>query len=124
MNRGLAPKAGLISLQVLDNTGRGEVSDVIAALDWVLQNAASKDIHVVNMSLGKAVESEAANDPLVLAAEAVWDAGITVVVSAGTYGRDGPFTITSPGHSRKVSTVGSITDNETGTDLTDDFVST
>jgi serine protease AprX len=60
----------------------------------------------------------------VKSAEVVWDAGIVVVASAGNYGRDGHFTITSPGNSRKVITIGSLTDNETGTNLDDDYVST
>ena len=34
------------------------------------------------------------------------------------------FTITSPGNSRKIITVGSVTDNGTGTDFSDDYVST
>ena len=122
--RGLARDAVVTSLQVLDSDGRGNASDVIAALDWVLQYGDSKGIRVVNLSLGKGVETAAADDPLVQAAEAVWDAGIVVVASAGNYGRDGHFTITSPGNARKVITVGSLTDNETGTNLTDDFVST
>ena len=52
------------------------------------------------------------------------DAGFVVVASAGNYGRDGHFTITSPGNSRKVITVGSLTDSGTGTNFADDFVST
>ena len=75
------------------------------------------------MSLGKSVEESAASDPLVLATEDVWDAGLTVVCSAGNYGRDGHFTITSPGNSRKVITVGSVTDSGTNSDY-DDYVST
>ena len=124
LNRGLAEKAPVVSLQVLDANGQGVVSDLIAALDWLLQYGAALDIRVVNMSLGKGVESAAADDPLVQATEAVWDAGFVVVASAGNYGRDGHFTVTSPGNSQKVITVGSLTDNETGTDLSDDYVST
>ena len=58
------------------------------------------------------------------AVEAVWDAGIVVVCSAGNYGRDGRGTITSPGNSRKVITVGSLTDSGTGDNFNDDYVST
>ena len=94
LNKGLATKAKVLSLQVLDANGRGDVSDLIASLDWLLQYGEYFDIRVVNLSLGKAVESEAALDPLVQAVEAVWDAGIVVVASAGNYGRDGHFTIT------------------------------
>ena len=52
------------------------------------------------------------------------DAGIVVVCSAGNYGRAGNFSVTSPGNSPKVITVGSLTDKGTGTYHGDDFVST
>ena len=121
---GIAPGAAVHSVRVLDDDGRGVTSDVIAGLDWILGNASARDIRVVNLSLGKGVEESAAHDPLVQAVEALWDAGIVVVASAGNYGRDGNFTITSPGNSPKVITVGSLTDGGTGSDVTDDYVST
>ncbi len=121
---GQAYAAKVISLRAMDQNGSGRVSEVLAALDWLLVNGAAHNVRVVNMSLGKSIDEEAALDPLVQATEAVWDAGMVVVVSAGNYGRDGFGTITSPGNSRKVITVGSITDNGTGTDFTDDYVST
>jgi len=120
---GVAPGASLYSVRVLDGEGMGTVSDVVAGLDWVLSSAASSGIRVVNLSLGKALEESADTDPLVQAVEAVWDAGIVVVVSAGNYGTAGHFTITSPGNSPKVITVGSVTDAAT-LDLSDDYVST
>ena len=120
---GVAEYAPVTSLRVLDDSGMGNVSDVIAALDWIITNGSMHSIRVVNMSLGKGVEESNTTDPLVLAAEAVWDAGFVVVVSAVNYGRDGNFTITSPGNSRKVITVGSLTDSGTGADFTDDYVS-
>ncbi|MBT8443014.1 MAG: S8 family serine peptidase [Gammaproteobacteria bacterium] len=121
---GVAPGATIHSIRVFDAAGRGVASDAIAALDWVLSNAAANGIRVVNMSLGKGIEESNTIDPLVLAVEQVWDAGVVVVVSAGNYGRDGNMTITSPGNSRKVITVGSLTDSGTGNDFSDDYVST
>lgn len=120
---GVAPNAGIVSIRVLDGEGRGVTSDVMAGLDWILANAAHQKIRVVNLSLGKAVTESAATDPLVAAAEAVWDAGIVVIVSAGNFGRDGNFTITSPGNSPKLITVGSLTDNGTNK-FSDDYIST
>ena len=120
---GVAPNTGIVSIRVLDGEGRGVTSDVMAGLDWILANAAQEKIRVVNLSLGKAVTESAAIDPLVAAAEAVWNAGIVVIVSAGNFGRDGNFTITSPGNSPKLITVGSLTDNGTNT-FSDDYVST
>ncbi len=121
---GVARGATVHSVRVLDHKGRGMTSDVIAGLDWVLENAGSRGIRVVNLSLGKAVEESNALDPLVLAVERVWDAGIVVVASAGNYGRDGHMSVTSPGNSRKIITVGSLTDNGTGSVTADDYVST
>ncbi|MDJ0904510.1 MAG: S8 family peptidase [Woeseiaceae bacterium] len=120
----MATGANILSLQVLDDNGLGQTSDVIAALDWLLQYGQYFDIDVVNMSLGKPVTESNTTDPLVLAVEALWDSGMVVVVAAGNQGNDGYFTVTSPGNSRKVITVGSLTDNGTGTDFSDDYVST
>ena len=43
--------------------------------------------------------------------------GVVVVVSAGNYGDSGHYTVASPGNSRKVITVGSVTDQGSGTNL-------
>lgn len=48
--RGGAPGARLFALKVLDRTGTGETSGIVAALDWVLNTR--PDIKVINMSLG------------------------------------------------------------------------
>ena len=117
--RGVTDKLPIHSFQVLDGTGQGQVSDVIAALDWILVNGANTNIRVVNLSLGKGIEESNTTDPLVLAVEQVWDAGYVVVASAGNHGLHGNFTITSPGNSRKIITVGSLTDAGTGTDFRD-----
>ena len=120
---GMAPGAAITDVRVLAGDGRGTLSDVIAGLDWVLAHHLSRNIRIVNLSLGKPVETRAALDPLVVATEAVWDAGLVVVASAGNFGTDGAFHITSPGNSPKVITVGSVTDRGTGGDFSDDFVS-
>lgn len=118
-----ARRAKLLSLRALDYDGRGVASDTIAALDWLLSYGKYFDVEVVNMSIGKGVEESNAAEPLVLAVEQVWDAGITVAVAAGKFGRDGHMTITSPANSRKVITVGSLTDSGTA-DFADDYPST
>jgi serine protease AprX len=123
--RGVATNADIVALRVLDSEGQGNTSDVIAALDWILHTGIPNyNIRVANLSLGKGVQQEQEDDPLVQAVERVWDAGVVVVVAAGNYGNNGHFTITSPANSRKVITVGSITDKGTGTFFLDDFVST
>lgn len=121
---GPAIRSEIVSLRVLDSSGHGSMSDVMAALDWLLQYGSYFDIGVVNLSLGKPVTESNQTDPLVLAIEQVWDEGMVVVVAAGNLGREGYFSTTSPGNSRKVITVGSLTDNGTGADFSDDYVST
>lgn len=122
--RGAATQASVVALRVLDGQGRGKVSDVIAALDWIVDvGRPTYGIRVANLSLGKSVDEEQASDPLVQAVESVWDSGVVVVVSAGNYGASGHYTVTSPGISRKVITVGSLTDNGTGSNFADDTVS-
>ena len=106
-------------MRVLDAAGTGYASDVIAGIDWVLENKDKYSIRVANFSLGQTVQESVATDPLVQAVEQLWDAGIVVVCSAGNNGRDGYFTITSPGNSPKVITVGSLTDTNTA-DTSDD----
>jgi serine protease AprX len=121
--KGTATGAKLISLQVLDMNGAGSMSDVMSALDWLLQYGSYFDVRVVNLSLGKGISESNETDPLVIAVEKLWDAGIVMVVAAGNEGFHGSMTITSPGNSRKVITVGSLTDSGTGTDFTDDYAS-
>ena len=121
---GPASGGKILSLKVLDDNGQGSMSDVMAALDWLLQYGSYFDIRVANLSLGKSISESNTTDPLVLAVEQLWDSGIVVAVAAGNYGREGYFSITSPANSRKVITVGSLTDSNTGDDYTDDYVST
>jgi serine protease AprX len=107
---GVAPGAEIVSVRVLDHLGRGRVSDAIAGLDWVLTRATELNIRIVNLSLGHPVRDPAAHDPLVQACERAWNAGLLVVVSAGNLGREAePFgTVTSPGNSALVLTVGAL----------------
>jgi serine protease AprX len=48
---------------VLDENGQGNTSDLLRALDWVLQNKDAYGIRVVNMSLGHPVFDPAGKDP-------------------------------------------------------------
>ena len=121
--RGIAPGARVVSVRVLDASGSGRTSDVIAGLQWVRQNRNVYGIRVAVLSLGHPVQEPAGVDPLVSAVEALESAGVVVVCSAGNYGRNGNFTVTSPGTSPSAVTVGSLTDWNTYTGG-DDLVST
>ncbi len=85
---GIAPDARLVSIKVASNTGATDVSQVIAAIDWVVQHAHDPgfNIRVLNLSYGTDSTQDAALDPLDYAVEQAWRAGIVVVVAAGNDG--------------------------------------
>ena len=116
---GIAPKAALINLRVLDRNGKGTDSAVIAAIGRAIELKDQYNIRVINLSLGRPVYESYETDPLCQAAEAAWNAGIVVVVAAGNLGRDDSFdndgygTITAPGNDPYVITVGAMKTNAT-----------
>lgn len=107
--RGIATSANIIMLKTLDKNGSGNGNDVLAGIQWIYDNRKKYNIRIVNMSIG--TKETDGYDPLVNAVEKLWDSGIVVVTAAGNNGPD-PCTISSPGTSRKVITVGSSDDNE------------
>jgi serine protease AprX len=111
---GIAPKANLLSLRILDQNGEGTDSAVIAAIDLAIELKSWFQIRVINLSLGRPVYESYTVDPLCQAVEAAWKAGIVVVVAAGNDGRDNSFgnsgygTINAPGNDPYVITVGAM----------------
>jgi len=106
---GEAPGAKLVSIKVAGADGKTSLATVIAGLQWAMTNRQKYKIKVLNISLGVQPTESTVLDPLDQAVEAAWDAGITVVVSAGNAG---PFngTILSPGDDPLVITVGALDD--------------
>ncbi len=111
---GGASGARLISLKVLDANGVGTDSVVIAAIDRAIQLKTTHNIRVMNLSLGRPVRESYKTDPLCLAVERAWKAGIVVVVAAGNMGRANQYSTTgygaimSPANDPLVITVGAI----------------
>src|SRR5688572_25216509 len=108
---GIAPRAHLMVLKVLDDQGNGRISDVIAAFDYVLKRSAGLKIRVVNLSVATRVDESYRTDPLTVAAKRLVDAGIVVIAAAGNLGRtadgrDAYGGITAPGNAPWVLTVG------------------
>jgi serine protease AprX len=115
----------IINLRVLNAQGLGTDSGVIAAIDRAIQLKSTYKIRVINLSLGRSVFSSFTADPISLAVERAWKAGIVVVVAAGNLGRNGETqgygTIASPGNSPYVITVGAVRNPAGGSDSrTDD----
>ncbi len=101
---GVAPGANLVAVKVLGADGNGCNSWVVAGIDYVAGQGATK-IQVANMSLGGGISS--ATDSAVRRAV---DANITMVVAAGNSGAD---TInTSPGREEKAITVSALADSD------------
>ncbi len=74
---GVAPGAPLWAVKVLDSSGNGFMSDIIAGVDWVTERA--NTISVANMSLGGTGKSDALREAI----QRSVNAGIVYTVSAG-----------------------------------------
>src|SRR5206468_12783889 len=86
--RGMAPDARIVSIKVATADGGTDVSQVIAAIDWVVKHRHDHglNIRVLNLSYGTNSTQWFGVDPLAFAVEQAWDAGIVVVAAAGNSG--------------------------------------
>lgn len=110
--RGVAPGCSIISIKVLDHRGNGYASDVLSGLRWIRSHKEFLGIRIVNISVGSLSKRDMTeNSALVKGVNAAWDDGLVVVVAAGNHG-PGPMTVTTPGISRKVITVGCSDDHK------------
>ncbi len=76
---GVSSGVAVYSLKALGSLGTGTSANVIAALDWAIANKASKNIRVINLSLGTPVRDSYKTDPLCLAARRAVNAGIVAM---------------------------------------------
>ena len=116
--RGIAPGARLINVRVLGANGTGNVSDVIAGIEWCIAHKNTWNIRVMNLSLGAWTPESFRTDPLCQAAERAVNAGIVVVAAAGNFGKDTKNNkvyggINSPGIDPMVLTVGAANTKNT-----------
>ncbi|HSE97013.1 MAG TPA: S8 family peptidase, partial [Blastocatellia bacterium] len=126
--RGIAPAANIVNVRVLNSTGQGSTSSVLAGIDWCIANRSAYNIKVMNLSLGTTAVDSYRYDPLCLAVRRAFDAGIVVCVAAGNTGKDEAGqkmygAVHSPGIEPSAITVGAA--NTFGTDYrSDDGVAT
>ncbi len=124
--RGMAPDARVVSLKVGTADGGTDVSQVIAAISWVVQHAhdPGMNIRVLNLSYGTNGTQSYLLDPLAYAAEVAWRQGIVVVTSGGNNGYQksapGAPALTNPAFDPFLIAVGSSNSNGTSR-LTDDY---
>ncbi|KAF8058906.1 Subtilisin BL [Scenedesmus sp. PABB004] len=89
---GVSPGVPLYSLRVLDASGRGSLSGVLAAVAWAAgPEGAAAGIRVINLSLAAYVDPTSADYPATRDAvcasfTAAAAAGVAVTVAAGNYG--------------------------------------
>lgn len=126
-NSGIAPKAKLIDVKVLDYGGTGYTSDVIAGIEWCIKNrntawsGQSSDhygIDILNLSLGAGISS--GQDAMSRAVNKAVSMGLVVVAAAGNQGQSNY--IISPAAADGAIAVGSVNDQGT-INRSDDIIS-
>ncbi|GAA1594239.1 serine protease [Streptomyces globosus] len=100
---GVAKKAKIVGVRVLNNQGSGTTAQVVAGIDWVTRNAVKPA--VANMSLGGGADS--ALDTAVRNSIA---SGVTYAVAAGNESTDA--STKSPARVAEAITVGSTTNTD------------
>ncbi|TCO32788.1 subtilase family protein [Kribbella steppae] len=111
-NKGVAPGTQLLSGKVLNDYGSGELSWIIAGMEWAVAEGAD----VISMSIGTS-EPVDCTDPMAAAVDRISAAsGVLVVVAAGNL--YGPAeTITSPGCAASALTVAATDLTQTTADF-------
>jgi serine protease AprX len=109
--KGMAPDARIINVKVGATDGEVDVTQVIAAIDWVVQHAHDNgmNIRVISLSYGTNSTQPYLVDPLAYAAEQAWKAGIVVVAAAGNTGYQkgaGAPGVADPGYDPYLISVG------------------
>ncbi len=106
---GIAPDANLVNVKVGASNGDVDVSQVIAAIDWVVQHRKDEalNIRVINLSYGTDSVQDSLVDPLAYAVENAWKNGIVVVVSGGNEG-DRTTNLANPASDPHVLAVGAL----------------
>jgi serine protease AprX len=115
--KGVAPGATLFAVKVLDSTGSGSTSNIIAGIDWSIAHGAN----VISMSFGGSTQpNDEFADVETIVSDAAVEKGVVVVVAAGNEG-PGTDTIAVPGSAKKVITVGASDSAGTET-ISDDTI--
>ncbi|MFD7493916.1 S8 family serine peptidase [Streptomyces sp. NPDC059832] len=106
--KGVAPGADLLAGKVLNDSGSGAESWIIAGMQWAVDQKAD----VVSMSLGSPEPTDCTDPMSVAAEELAQNKGTLFVIAAGN---SGPTlnTVSSPGCAPSVLTVGAVDRDDT-----------
>ena len=110
---GVAPRANLVGVKVLDGGGSGSFAAVMAGMEWTVEKRHEFNIRAASMSLGAltgAIEWTSSEEESVnRMANEMMRSGVTLFIAAGNSG--GTATIGTPGSAEDVITVGSLDKN-------------
>ncbi|MER7249690.1 S8 family serine peptidase [Kribbella sp. NPDC000426] len=101
--QGVAPGAGLHIGKVLDDSGSGQDSWILAGMEWAARDQHAK---VISMSLGSGPSD--GTDPMSQAVNTLSaETGALFVIAAGNSGPD-PYSVSAPGAADAALTVGAV----------------
>ncbi|MGE5763164.1 MAG: S8 family serine peptidase [Mycobacterium leprae] len=105
---GVAPDARILNVKVGSADGGVDVTQVVAAVDWVVQHRRDNgmNVRVINLSYGTHSRLSYTSDPLAHAVDNAWRAGIVVVAAGGNDGTEASLTM--PAADPQVLSVGAV----------------
>lgn len=107
---GIFPECHLFGIKALDKNGVGKVPSFIAGTEYLIKHHKKYNIRVINISLGAEYDDSEEHRALISCVEYAWDCGIVVTAAAGNNGpKQGSVTV--PGISKKIITVGTYDDD-------------
>lgn len=107
---GVAPKSNIVAVKVLDRSGSGLIKNVIKGLKWIEDNRDRYDVRIINISFGTTSKNVRDEQDMIKMVEKLWDDGIIIVAAAGNSGPSNN-SVTAPGSSKKIITVGAFDDS-------------
>ncbi|MEW5755374.1 MAG: S8 family serine peptidase [Pseudomonadota bacterium] len=102
---GVAPNASIYAVKVLDSGGAGYLSDLIAGLEWAIDN----QMDIVNFSIGLREDYQALAD----ACTRAYEAGILLIAAAGNTGSYSFGEILYPARYESVMAIGATNQDDT-----------
>lgn len=106
--QGMSPTSTLVIGKVLGDAGEGKIETLLDGIQWCIRNQKKYNIRLLNISVGLIQKVDLEKQQALLnAVEHAWDLGIVTVCAAGNNGPK-PGSVTIPGTSAKVITVGSV----------------
>lgn len=107
LSKGVAPAAKIIPVKVLDSSGSGYFSNIIAGINWVVDNKPNVDAISLSLGSSKTFKSTCDNymPDMKKAIDYAISKGIVVVIAAGNSGNAG---VSFPGCVSSALTVGAV----------------